>query len=103
LGAGLRRPDWEKEDLPKFEKNFYLEHPSVTARTDAEVDAFRRQHDIRVFGSSIPKPVGSFEEASFPKYVLNEVSAVGFKTPTAIQSQGWPMALSGRDMVCFPV
>ena len=25
--------------------------------------------------------------------------AAGFKKPTAIQSQGWPMALSGRDMV----
>ena len=32
-------------------------------------------------------------------YVMNEVKAQGFANPTAIQSQGWPMALSGRDVV----
>jgi ATP-dependent RNA helicase DDX5/DBP2 len=55
--------------------------------------------DMRTFGTNVPRPVTTFEEASFPNYVLQEVMAVGFKTPTPIQSQGWPMALSGRDMV----
>lgn len=32
-------------------------------------------------------------------YVLKEVLEMGFKAPTAIQAQGWPMALSGRDVV----
>ncbi|KAJ3094498.1 ATP-dependent RNA helicase dbp2 [Phlyctochytrium planicorne] len=99
LGSSLQKPNWDRETLPKFEKNFYMEHPNVSAKSDAEVEAYRREHDIRVFGPSIPKPVESFEEASFPAYVLQEVQAVGFKSPTAIQSQGWPMALSGRDMV----
>lgn len=30
---------------------------------------------------------------------MNEVKAQGFTAPTAIQAQGWPMALSGRDVV----
>ena len=30
---------------------------------------------------------------------MDEVKAQGFAAPTAIQSQGWPMALSGRDVV----
>lgn len=30
---------------------------------------------------------------------MDEVKAQGFPAPTAIQSQGWPMALSGRDVV----
>jgi ATP-dependent RNA helicase DDX5/DBP2 len=30
---------------------------------------------------------------------MNEVKAQGFTEPTAIQSQGWPMALTGRDVV----
>jgi ATP-dependent RNA helicase DDX5/DBP2 len=30
---------------------------------------------------------------------MQEVKAQGFDAPTAIQSQGWPMALSGRDVV----
>ncbi|KAJ3086679.1 ATP-dependent RNA helicase dbp2, partial [Quaeritorhiza haematococci] len=101
LGSGLRRPDWERElqYLPPFEKNFYVEHPSVAARTPEEVEEYRRKHDIRVFGGDIPRPVSTFEEASFPPYVLKEVQAAGFKFPTPIQSQGWPMALSGRDVV----
>ena len=32
-------------------------------------------------------------------YVLKEVMAAGFSAPTPIQSQGWPMAMSGRDLV----
>lgn len=32
-------------------------------------------------------------------YVLKELHSLGFTAPTAIQSQGWPMALSGRDVV----
>lgn len=50
-------------------------------------------------GKDVPRPVRSFEEASFPDYVLDEIKKVGFEHPTPIQSQGWPMALSGRDVV----
>jgi ATP-dependent RNA helicase DDX5/DBP2 len=41
----------------------------------------------------------SFEEASMPEYVHKELLKHGFTGPTPIQSQGWPMALLGRDMV----
>jgi ATP-dependent RNA helicase DDX5/DBP2 len=30
---------------------------------------------------------------------MRQIQEAGFKTPTPIQCQGWPMALSGRDMV----
>ncbi|KAJ1566233.1 ATP-dependent RNA helicase dbp2, partial [Cladochytrium tenue] len=99
LGANLRRVDWDREELMRFEKNFYVENPAVTNRPESEVVGYRRQHEMTVFGQNVPRPVTSFEEASFPAYVLTEVQHVGFKAPTPIQSQGWPMALSGRDMV----
>lgn len=54
---------------------------------------------MAVQGSDVPKPVETFDEAGFPRYVMDEVKAQGFPAPTAIQSQGWPMALSGRDVV----
>ena len=41
----------------------------------------------------------SFAEANFPQYVNAELDKAGFDKPTAIQSQGWPMALSGRNCV----
>lgn len=85
--------------LPKFEKSFYKEADSVANRPQTEVDRFRRDHQMAVTGNDIPKPVETFDEAGFPRYVMDEVKAQGFPAPTAIQSQGWPMALSGRDVV----
>ncbi|KAL9129183.1 MAG: hypothetical protein Q9217_002287 [Psora testacea] len=99
LGAGLKTQQWDLASMPKFEKSFYKEDPMVTARTEREVAEFRRVKEIAVQGNNVPRPVQTFDEAGFPKYVMDEVKAQGFAAPTAIQSQGWPMALSGRDVV----
>lgn len=34
-----------------------------------------------------------------PEYVIQEIAKAGFTEPTPIQSQGWPMALKGRDLI----
>jgi len=99
LGANLQKQEWDMGTMPKFEKHFYQEHPTVSARSPAEVEKFRQDHSIAIHGSDVPKPVETFDEAGFPRYVMDEVKAQGFPAPTAIQSQGWPMALSGRDVV----
>ncbi|PSC72623.1 DEAD-box ATP-dependent RNA helicase 20 [Micractinium conductrix] len=99
---GINSTFLPKEDfsnLPKFEKNFYYEHPAVTARSEEETRRYREMRDIHVTGEGVPKPVTTFEEASFPEYVLAEVTRAGFKEPSPIQAQGWPMALLGRDLV----
>ncbi|CCF56753.1 hypothetical protein KAFR_0B04560 [Kazachstania africana CBS 2517] len=97
----LVAPNWEEElpRLPSFEKNFYVEHEDVRNRSDADVAKFRQENEMTISGHDIPKPITNFEEAGFPDYVLKEVKAEGFDKPTSIQCQGWPMALSGRDMV----
>ena len=101
LGAGLNQNiDWNNmKDLSKFEKNFYVEHPDITKRSQKDVDAFYKKHEIVLQGKDIPKPVMTFEESPFPEYVLKTIYDCGFTAPTPIQSQGWPMALSGRDVV----
>ena len=33
------------------------------------------------------------------EYVMQEIKKAGFVEPTPIQSQGWPMALKGRDLI----
>ena len=99
LGAGLKQQNWDISALPKFDKSFYKEDTAVASRPQADVDAFRKKKEITVAGRNVPKPVETFDEAGFPGYVMNEVKAQGFAHPTAIQSQGWPMALSGRDVV----
>ena len=52
-----------------------------------------------VTGEGVPKPCLTFDEASMPEYILSEVKKCGFDKPTPIQSQGWPMALKGKNMV----
>ncbi|PVU88705.1 hypothetical protein BB559_005444 [Furculomyces boomerangus] len=92
-------PSWDLSTLQNFEKNFYIEDPRVTQRSNYEIDEFKKLHKMTTAGTNIPKPVTRFDEAGFPDYVLDEVEKLGFTQPTPIQSQGWPMALSGRDMV----
>ncbi|ORY33034.1 P-loop containing nucleoside triphosphate hydrolase protein [Naematelia encephala] len=99
LGAGLNSIDWGRQSLTKFEKNFYIEDPRVTARSDKEIADFRAAKTMTIQGSNVPRPITTFEEAGFPEYVMSEIRAMGFPFPTPIQCQAWPMALSGRDMV----
>ncbi|KAL7446346.1 hypothetical protein ACHAXH_008698 [Discostella pseudostelligera] len=99
LGNNLGNIDFAQTQLVAFEKDFYIEHPAVTARPESEAAAWRASRQIVVVGSGVPKPCLTFEEASMPEYVLTEVLKQGFDKPTPIQSQGWPMALKGKNMV----
>jgi hypothetical protein len=38
----------------------------VRSRTDEEVNSYRLQRQIHVYGEGVPKPCTTFEEASFP-------------------------------------
>ena len=96
-GQGLVKPVWDK--LEPFQKNFYVPHENVRTRSIEEVEKFRAEMEVTVYGNAIPNPNEHFEEANFPKYIMDEIIREGFTSPTAIQSQGWPIALSGRDLV----
>jgi hypothetical protein len=68
-------------NLPPFEKNFYVEHPAVTARSPADVDTYRKLREIHVQGSGVPKPCTTFEEASFPGEGLGRCSSISKLLP----------------------
>jgi len=101
-GSNLRVPDWSSFQLQPFQKKFYMENPVVTSRSEQEVAAFRNEKEISIFASDpsrVPRPVESFIEANFPSYILKELAAAGFTEPTPIQCQGWPMGMSGEDVI----
>jgi len=98
-GANLRKPKWDMERLSKFEKNFYVEHPRVTARSPTEIQAYLTAHSITSHGTNIPKPILTFEEANYPEYVMTSIREQSWTQPTPIQAVGWPIALSGKDVV----
>ena len=80
----MKKLDWDLSKLPVFEKNFYIEHPHVTARTEEWAAEWRVSKEITCVGNGIPKPCMTFEEASMPEYVLREVLKQGFKERESI-------------------
>ncbi|KAJ7945822.1 DEAD-box ATP-dependent RNA helicase [Quillaja saponaria] len=105
--GGSSRGDLDNITLPHqdfgnvvpFEKNFYIESPSVRVMSEHEVMLYRASRDITVQGHDVPRPIRMFQEANFPDYCLEVIARSGFIEPTPIQAQGWPMALKGRDMI----
>jgi len=101
LGASLRDRDWSGVDLEVAKHNLYQPADEAALRTADEANAFRSKHDISIVkGAELaPPPVMSFKEAGFDEDVLRLVLDEGFQRPTPIQAQGWPVALSGLDLV----
>ncbi|KAL1506831.1 hypothetical protein ABEB36_006121 [Hypothenemus hampei] len=98
-GENLQDVQWDEKRLRPFKKDFYEEHQNITNRTNEEVKKFRDDYKITVVQGNAPKPIQSFEEVEFPGYIKEAVKKHGYQEPTAIQAQGWPIALSGQDMV----
>lgn len=98
-GQNLVRPNWEQMTLEPFHKDFNKLHELNKTRTLEEVNAWRVAMAITVNGTDVPFPHQDFKEANFSPAILNELSKQGFVTPTPIQAQGWPIALSGRDLL----
>lgn len=68
-------------------------------RSSKEITKFLTDSLITIDGKDIPRPIFKFKEAGFPKSVLEITKEMKWKIPTPIQAQGWPLALSGRDVV----
>jgi len=83
----------------EFEKEFYQAHPEVEKMTSTEVKGMRTEFEMAITGENVPNPCMKFEHMGFPESILSEFKRAGYTGPTPIQAQGWPMAMSGRDMV----
>jgi len=47
-------------------KSHYHEHEDVALRSEEEIATFRSEKKIHVEGKGAPRPISTFEEASFP-------------------------------------
>lgn len=97
FGGGREESPMNPPEEPvEFEKNFYT---STETLSDRDAQKLREESNMKLVGTNIPLPVNSFASLGFPEDVLRHFQSKGYTNPTAIQAQGWPMALSGRDMV----
>ncbi|KAF0301628.1 putative ATP-dependent RNA helicase DDX43 [Amphibalanus amphitrite] len=96
---------WSK--LPPLLKDFYEEDPTVATMPEDQVAQLRAEmNDVHVSCDEGAKnvrflnPVSTFDQAFAPyPEILDELKRVGFEKPTPIQSQGWPVLLSGQDLI----
>jgi superfamily II DNA/RNA helicase len=82
-----------------YQKHVYAPHPDIVKRSNEEIERYRASNEILLEGKDVPRPITSFKEAGFPDYIQYQLASQGFGSPTPIQAQGWPIALSGRNMV----
>ncbi|KAL5492551.1 hypothetical protein ACEPAI_3998 [Sanghuangporus weigelae] len=59
----------------------------------------REQYHILVDGEDVPPPISSFTDMKIPEILVKHLKSKGIVSPTPIQIQGLPVALSGRDMI----
>ncbi|XP_029962397.1 putative ATP-dependent RNA helicase DDX43 [Salarias fasciatus] len=98
------------KDLPPIKKYFYTEAESVSVLTAEEVSAWRKEtnnifvDDLKEGEEKrpIPNPCRTFLEAfSLYPEIMENIERVGFTKPTPIQSQAWPVLLSGEDLIAI--
>ena len=77
-------------------KDLYTPAEDIQAMSSASVDAFREERRMAVEKCDV-KPLSSFKQTGLSKDEL--YSTRNFTTPSPIQSQCLPIALSGRDVV----
>lgn len=97
IGGKLIPVDWQRVGLKEFKKCFWTNPPNL-AKAHL-IQQWRTSAEVYVEGQNIPDPIITFQESNFPSGFLNTFHQLGFTAPTPIQSQGWPMALTGRDIV----
>lgn len=98
-GGKLQDIDWSHKQLSAFRKDFYVESSAVRDMSTREVEEFKQEHQITVSGKNPPRPIPTFKAANFPAGIASALDAAGFPSPTPVQCQGWPVALSGHDLI----
>ncbi|CAI5536977.1 unnamed protein product [Closterium sp. Naga37s-1] len=82
-----------------FRKNFYKEVKEVAKMTADEVALYRREHEFKLRGKDVPKPVHTWVQSGLSNKVLDVLRKMGFERPMPIQAQALPIVMSGRDCI----
>lgn len=95
----LRPLHFDADELGELKKDFYKPSEITKNRSETEIQQFRDKHEITV-PRDAPKPIFTFNELeNLPTNLGKEIQKQNFVECTAIQAQGMPIALSGKNMV----
>lgn len=97
-GQSLKAPIWDLKSLPPIMKNLYNEHPNTKSKSEETAKAERDKLEITLRAPIYLNLITKFEEIGVKEAIVSHLKS-HFTTPTEIQSQAWPYALSGYDLV----
>ncbi|EFA81338.1 putative RNA helicase [Heterostelium album PN500] len=95
----LLSTDHSSIDYPAFEKNFYIEVPTLSNMTDTEVLDYRSELGIKITGKNCPKPVLTWAQCGLPEKIHQLLKKNEYEKPTPIQAQTIPAIMSGRNII----
>jgi len=98
FGQGLTQKDFSKSEA--FERNVYDPKREMGPE---EAEQFRTENAITIVHckEDCPAPIANFDDVNFPEEINEHFRSLGFESPMPIQAQGWPIALSGRDLIAI--
>lgn len=95
----LKTPDWQEIDLIEINKKFFKQSEKTSGRCDKTVNEFRISNEITV-EQNAPKPILTFDELNCSQNLIDElITQQSLVECTPIQSQGIPIALSGKNVI----
>uniref|UniRef100_A0A803MFQ7 RNA helicase n=1 Tax=Chenopodium quinoa TaxID=63459 RepID=A0A803MFQ7_CHEQI len=91
--------DHSKIDYIDVRKNFYIEVKDIAKMTLEEVDAYRKELELKVHGKDVPKPIKTWHQTGLTTKILEVIRKMNFEKPMPIQTQALPVIMSGRDCI----
>lgn len=91
--------DHSKIDYIDFRKNFYIEVKEIARMSLDDVAAYRKELELKVHGKDVPKPIKTWHQTGLTTKILDVIKKQGFEKPMPIQTQAFPVIMSGRDCI----
>lgn len=82
--TGNKLPEWTPDE-------------SIAKLSQKQVDALLQGIEVSVKGEDVPRPILQFLDCKFLPKLQENLEAAGYDSPTPVQMQAIPAALSGRD------
>ncbi|ORX48161.1 P-loop containing nucleoside triphosphate hydrolase protein [Piromyces finnis] len=101
------KKDKNKKEKKVEETNENDIEPEINFSNQSEVQKFRLNHKIKIYGTDVPNPIQSFKDLktiyNVKPYLENNLKDNGFNMPTPIQMQATTIMLHKRDLIaCSP-
>ncbi|ETP36376.1 hypothetical protein, variant 3 [Phytophthora nicotianae P10297] len=95
----IKPVDHSKMNYLPFQKKFYVAPKEIKDLSEEDMEAQRKESEIKVRGKNCPRPLQKWTQCGFSVRMLQLIKKHGYEEPFAIQKQALPAIMSGRDVI----